>query len=696
MSDTPPDVTIKPARKSLMERLSVVWLVPVAALIVALGVAWQSYTDRGPLLEIEFENASGVVAGQTELRYRDVAVGVVETVAFTESLDNVLVGVRLNKEVADFVDEGSQFYVVRPEITSRGVTGLETVLSGVYIQAVWDTQAEGFVQRHTGSPDEPLLTGDRRGLRVRLRASPEAGLTERAPIIYQGVEVGRIGKGNITPDGSTVEAEAVIFAPHDRLISTATRFWDASGFSFNIGPGGASIDFDSVASLVSGGVTFRTVVSGGDPVPQDFEFVVYADEGAARGSVFGTEEGDVLDLTAIFDDNVAGLAVDAPVDLGGVRVGKVTALNGIVDPLRFGDNRVRLAATLTVQPGRIGLDGDPTADEALNFLADRVEAGMRARLVTASILTGGLKVELIVLDDPESAPARLDMSNNPNPLMPTTSSEISDVSATAEGVFERINQLPIEEVLQSAIGLMDNISRVAGSPDLRELPTDLRAVVADVRGVLGSEDLQALPARITAIADEVDALVSRLNEQDASGRVLEAVDAAKTAAADVSSAIAGVPDLIDRLNAVAAKAETVPLDQMATDLSTLMQSANKILDSDGARALPEDLGNALNELQAVLTELREGGVVSNVNATFSSAREAADALRDVANQLPNVLTQARNVLAQASTTIESYDGDRGVGRDVSTALREVQRAAEAVSSLARALERAPNSLLFGR
>lgn len=796
MTATPPDVPIKPARRSLLERVSVVWIIPVAALVIALGVAWQSYTDRGPLLEIEFENASGVIAGQTELRYRDVAVGLVEDVAFTASLDQVLVSVRVNKDVAAFIDEGSQFYVVRPEISARGVTGLETVLSGVYIQGVWDTEATGFRQRHEGAPDEPLLTGDQRGLKISLRSTAEAGLTERAPIIFQGIEVGRIGKAEISRDGSTVQADAVIFAPHDRLISTATRFWDASGFSFKIGPGGASIDFSSLAALVSGGITFQTVVSGGDPVRDGQEFVLYPDEGAARASVFAAEEGDALDLTAIFDENVSGLSVDAPVDLGGVRVGRVTALNGIVDPLRFGDNRVRLAATLTVQPGRIGLDGTPTADEALDFLAERVEAGMRARLATASILTGGLKVELIVLEDPDSAPARLDMSNKPNPLMPTTESDIADVSASAEGVFERINSLPIEELLQSAINLMDNISRVAGSPDLRELPTDLRGTVDEVRGavsevrsVLGSDSVQALPDRIASVADQIEALVTQLNEQNAAGRVLAAVDAAKAAAdnvsgatsglpeliasldavarkaeglpleeltteitdlaeqarllvsadatqtlpaaisatlaeidtllsdarekgmtdsivaalnsardaaAQVSTSFEGVPALIDRLNAVAAKAETVPLDQLSQDLSALMQSADRVLDTDGARQLPEDLGNALNELQAVLTELREGGVVNNVNATFSSAREAADALRDVAGDLPAVLAQARNVLAQAANTIKSYDGDRGVGRDVSIALREVQRAAESVSSLARALQRAPNSLLFGR
>ena len=796
MTETPPNVPIRPARRSFFERVSIVWVVPLVALVIALGVAWQSYADRGPVVEIAFENASGVVAGQTELRYRDVAVGLVETVSFTESLGKVLVGVRLDKAVAEYVDDESEFFVVRPEITSRGVSGLETVLSGVYIQGDWDTEPGGFTPLHEGSADSPLMVGGKRGKRLVLRAAPEASLTERSPIVYQGLEVGQIGRANITDDGNTIEAEAVVFAPHDRLISSATRFWDASGFSFSLGPGGARLDFSSVASLVSGGVTFRTVVSGGEPVEDGQVFVVYPDEGSARSSVFSEEDGPRLNLSAIFEDHASGLSEDAPVELGGIRVGRVTALNGIVDDERFGDERVRLAVTLSINPSRLGLDGDIGADAALEFLQRRAQEGVRARLVNASLLTGGLKVELFEVEDPDLEPAEIDLTHEPNPLFPTTESDIADVSATAEGVFERINALPIEELLDSAIGLMDNISRVAGSPDLRALPTDLRATIGEVRGtveevrnVIGSEDIQALPGRITAVADQLEILVSDLNERDVTGRVLAAFDATQEAAADVSKvsqglpelfesidAVAkkaanleidqlteeltgltrnartllgsdqaqalpaavtatlaeidtilseareqgmtdsivtalnaardaagtvsrsfeGVPDLVDRLNAVAAKAETVPLDQLGEDLSALLNSANQVLDTDGARQLPEDLGNALQELQAVLQELREGGTVENVNATFDSARQAADTLREIAQQLPAILSQARSVLSRAGSTIEGYDADRGVGRDLAIAVREVQRAAEAVSSLARALERSPNSLLFGR
>ena len=154
--------------------------------------------------------------------------------------------------------------------------------------------------------------------------------------------------------------------------------------------------------------------------------------------------------------------------------------------------------------------------------------------------------------------------------------------------------------------------------------------------------------------------------------------------------------MIDRLNAIAAKAETVPLDQLSVDLSELMTSATAILDTQGARELPENLGDALQELRRVLTELREGGVVANVNATFDSARVAADTLADVARRLPAVLDQVRTVLTRTSGTIAGYDANSGIGRDLASALREVQRAAGAVSALARALERNPNSLLFGR
>ena len=162
MTDTPPPAPeIETPKPEAGWRLSAVWLVPLIALVIALGVAWRTYSDRGPIIEIVLDNAAGVEAGQTTIRFRDVNVGVVESVALTDDLKRVVVTVRVRKDVAQFVDDSAQFWVVRPSVTAQGVSGIETVLSGVYIAAYWDATPGPRVQSFEALPRPPLTPADR-------------------------------------------------------------------------------------------------------------------------------------------------------------------------------------------------------------------------------------------------------------------------------------------------------------------------------------------------------------------------------------------------------------------------------------------------------------------------------------------------------------------------------------------------------
>lgn len=690
---TPPTPPVKPASKSPFRRISVVWIVPAIALIAVLGVAIKAYLDQGPLIEIAFDNASGISAGATELHYRDVTVGMVEELGFTDGLASVVASVRLNKDVADYVDRDARFWVVRPQVTAQGVSGLDTVLSGVFIEGIWDSQPGGLETEFTGLADAPLERLNK-GLLLTLRAAPDVSLTEGAPILYQGIKVGQIGKTAITQDGSTAEAEAIIFSPHDRLIDSATRFWDTSGFSFTLGPGGAALDFSSIASLISGGVTFGTLVSGGEPIKPGAILTVYPGEGAARSSVFSGDEGKSLNLSAVFEENIAGLSIDAPVELAGLNIGRVSALNGLVDPVQFGDNRVRLVATLAIQPGKLGLEGDQTEQTALDFLAERVKAGLRARLATTSILTGGLKVELAEI--PDAPEAEIQEMGTSGPRIPTAESDISDVSATAEGVFQRINDLPVEEIMNQAITLLGNVNALITSEGVRSAPENLNGLLADARGVINSDDVKALPGQLNAMTEKLATLIDGFNQAQLSERLGKALDDAGEAAQGVNTAVEGVPDLIARLNGVAANIEEVAIDKMADQMTELLTTVDSFLNQQSTRELPESLNASLTELSAVLAQLREAGVVETVKDTLNSASNAADAVAGASRDLPRLIEQARQVLAQAGTTIQGYQANNGLGRDARDALREVQRAAQAVSSLARAIERNPNSLLTGR
>jgi paraquat-inducible protein B len=79
----PPDPVVEAAEPETGRRISAVWLVPLLALILALAVAWRTYSERGPMIEILFDDASGIEEGQTSLRFRNVNVGLVEDLSFT-------------------------------------------------------------------------------------------------------------------------------------------------------------------------------------------------------------------------------------------------------------------------------------------------------------------------------------------------------------------------------------------------------------------------------------------------------------------------------------------------------------------------------------------------------------------------------------------------------------------------------------
>ena len=72
-----PQATVVPRRRT---RISVVWIIPVLAAVVALGIAIQRILSEGPTITIVFKAAAGIEAGKTFVKYKDVNIGQVTAV----------------------------------------------------------------------------------------------------------------------------------------------------------------------------------------------------------------------------------------------------------------------------------------------------------------------------------------------------------------------------------------------------------------------------------------------------------------------------------------------------------------------------------------------------------------------------------------------------------------------------------------
>ncbi|GAA4226801.1 paraquat-inducible protein B [Sagittula marina] len=657
---TPRSVSIAPAKSGGFSGLSLVWLIPVFAILAAVGVAWQNWADRGPLIEVVFAQADGVRAQETEVRYRDIPVGVVEEVNFSDDLDQVIVSIRLDKDIARYVDSDALFWIVRPEVTAQGVSGLDTVLSGVYISASWDGTPGTPADRFTGAVDSPLMALGEEGTTFLLRS--EDGLpNEGTPILYRGVQVGRMGRTEVSDDGLEVYAQAVILEPYTQLVTSSARFWNISGFRFSLGAEGANLDFSSLASLISGGVTFETMSSGGAPLTEGQEFTLHEDENAAREDFFLEGDGGSVQLMMIFDENLAGLSQGAAVTLGGLKLGEVETISGVVDPLRFGDNEIRLIATARINPSRIGIDTGAGEEAFLAYLGARVNEGLRARLANASILTGGLKIDLVIVEGARQA--SFNRNADPYPELPTAPSEVTNVAASAQGLIQRVDALPVEEVMNGIIDTLADIRGVIGSDEVQAAPEALLATLESIRQIAESEEVAGLPAQIGTLADNLTEASGTLNTL--MGQVQdEAVVAAISGLIDsLDETAQTLPGLSERAGAVLAKAEALPLEDIATQISDILSDENLtalpaelrgtveglrgIVESPEFAALPGQVGSladGLNEASATLNTLL--GQVKD-EAVVAAVSELIASLDETAQSLPSLSERANAVLGKA-------------------------------------------------
>ncbi|MDA1066894.1 MAG: MlaD family protein [Verrucomicrobia bacterium] len=230
-----------------------IWLLPAAALALVLWMAYQSTTGNGETIEITFENGQGIIDGRTELQYRGVKIGQVVEAHLNEDLSQVVVAVQLNKAANPIAVEGSKFWIARPEIDLTGIRGLDTILSGVYIQVL---PGDGPSSRTFNGLAKPPVIPGAEELSIVLKAKRAYSIQPGSPVFFRDVQVGQINAVAISEDGDLVQIEAGIQAHHSHLVRSNSRFWNAGGIDVKGNLLGLKIQADSLETIVRGGVAF--------------------------------------------------------------------------------------------------------------------------------------------------------------------------------------------------------------------------------------------------------------------------------------------------------------------------------------------------------------------------------------------------------------------------------------------------------
>ena len=424
--------------------VSLVWLLPAVAIAVGASLLVRTVFLVGPKIEIEFASADGVEAGKTEVRYKEVVIGKVQSVSLRDDRTRVVVGVRLDRSAAGVAVEDTTFWVVRPRIGAGGVTGLGTLFSGAYIGADVGVSTRARSE-FKGLEAPPFVLRGEPGSIFVLRSDDLGSLDVGSPVFHRRTRVGRVVGYTLDADRDELSVKIFVEAPYQKLVTTESRFWNASGIDLTVNASGLTLNTQTLASVLAGGLVFETPPGAGKaaPAPNNTTFTLYND----RRSALAPPDGTPVQVRMVFDQSVRGLAEGAAIDMLGIEIGRVTSIALQYDPAR---KRFPVEVFADVFPFRLGavrtalLQSAPTPNAGdATVLQQLVANGARAQLRTGNLLTGQLYV---ALDFIGKQPARAAMSGDGTLTLPTAPGTLSEIQPQIADIVEKVSKIPFDEI----------------------------------------------------------------------------------------------------------------------------------------------------------------------------------------------------------------------------------------------------------
>ncbi len=508
------------------KKFSLVWLIPIVAIVIGAWLAYKAVSERGPVVTIRFDAATGLEKGKTQIKYKDVQIGRVESIALSDDLSHVVVTAELDKQAEKYLSKNTRFWVVRARVAAGEVSGIGTLLSGAYIGI--DPGEPGEPARSfVGLEKPPLVTKDALGRHFTLRAGKLGSLDFGSPVYYRQIKAGQVVKYDMLEDGSAVDIQIFISAPYDKYVFKNTQFWNASGVDAVINSSGVKINTESIVTLLVGGIAFETPVDFGpaEQAGKNEVFTLYANYDQTKEPTYDDKQYYLL----YFDDTVRGLEPGAAVEFRGLKIGEVVdvRLEFHHETLEF-----KIPVLIALEIERVRESGEKKLGR--KAMLDRlVRKGLRAQLKTGMLLTGQLYVNLGIY--PDAPPKEVDYGGM-YPVLPTIPAPMEEITASLAHFLKRLEEVPLEQIGQ-----------------------EINKTLKDAQGLLASKEIASTMEELKKSLEQITAFSSSLNS-DLTPKLAETLDS--------------VTGSIDQIKLTLKKAESMLDDDspVSTDLQRTLQA----------------------------------------------------------------------------------------------------------------------------
>ena len=490
---------------------SIIWVVPIIALLIGGWLTYKAMTEKGPVITITFETAEGLEAGKTKIKYKDVEVGKVTAIDLNKDRSGVVVSAEMSPDAKPYLTDKTQFWVVRATVAAGKVSGLGTLLSGAYIGV--NPSPDGQKTRQfTGLEKPPLVTAGMPGRHFVLQSEELGSLDRGSPVYYRGIKVGQVVDYSFNHERDGVDVKIFVEAPFHEKVFENSRFWNASGIDMTMDATGIKLDTQSIVSILLGGVAFdlRQHDPPGEPAEANHHFRLYPDQASSKEETYDVKRYYVM----FFDQSVRGLSPGAPVEIKGIPVGEVVSVK-----LQFDEQMLdfKIPVLIVLEPERLdivvtesgeiveGAEKNAEVRETqegttLELRAKQlIEKGFRAQLKQGNLLTGQMFVDLDFYSD---APKEAFEKVNGYTVFPTVPAPLEQIVQRVENILGKVEKIPFGKIGQ----------------ELQATITELNATLKEVKNISGKVNEETIPkvnASLEQLQDTLRGIESTLGPDSA-------------------------------------------------------------------------------------------------------------------------------------------------------------------------------------
>ena len=481
-----------------IQMLTSIWLVPLIAMLIALWLVFQYYSKIGPTIRINFKSNAGLIANQSQLKLRDVTIGMVSKISLSKDDKGVSVEVKVNKDVEKYLNEKAKFWIVHADVGSHGVSGLDTLISGSYIE-LYGTK-EKKTKRDFIGLEKPYIDKDAEGEYYILSAPNSNNISEGSNVYYRMVKVGRVERVAISPDGKKVNFTIFVEKKFTKYINNQSQFYTSSSFSLDFSQGKLDMKLASISQLVHGGIAIYTPLQSlGEKVEKEEKqrqiYPLYKSlaEMKSKHLTTGAEERV---YAFNFQEKRNKLEIGSPVEFNGFQVGYVTDIKShFTKETKEIDSEVfAIIYTKAFNNSNKKIAGELVLEELVSH-------GLKASLSSTIPMIGSDFINLVF----DNTTGQIDNSRN-YALFPTIKREESgNLLKGVEALVAKLEKLPLENLLNSATKLLKENNKPVQNllKDLRHTINNFDTTINNLNNLTGQESLQSLPNELTVTMQEL-------------------------------------------------------------------------------------------------------------------------------------------------------------------------------------------------